>query len=78
MHKFKKIIIALFIIIVILFSSLPAVSSISISKNNPNNDENLTTTTREKITLLRYGIDGSITPIDIEIDVKEDDEEILY
>jgi len=71
LHKFKKIIIAQFMIIIILFSSLPIVSSITISKNNPNNDQNLTTTTREKITLLRYGIDGSITPIEIEIDVKE-------
>lgn len=71
MHKFKKIIIALFMVITIFISGLPAASSISISINNQNNDENLTTTTRETVTLLRYGADGSITPIEIEIDVKE-------
>ena len=71
MHKFKKIIIALFMTVIIFISGLPAATSISISINNPNNDENLTTTTREKVTLLRYGVDGSITPIEIEIDVKE-------
>lgn len=71
MHKFEKIIIALFMIFIILISGLPIASSISISKSNPNNDENLSTSTIETVTLFRYGTDGSITPIEIEIEVEE-------
>jgi len=56
-------------IVIILISGLPVASSISISKNNPNN--NLSTTYKEKITLFRYGIDGKVTPFELEIEVEE-------
>lgn len=58
-------------IFIILISGLPIASSISISKSNPNNDENLSTIKIETVTLFRYGPEGSITPIEIEIEVEE-------
>jgi hypothetical protein len=56
-------------VIIIFISGLPAVSSISISSFNPNN--NLTTKPKEIITLYRYGLDGKITEMQIEVEIEE-------
>jgi len=79
LHKFKKKIAAVLIILTFIVSGTITISAEKISLNEVTNHENIEDckTKLNTYTVYRHGIDGSIEPITIEIDESKDTDDAL-
>lgn len=66
----KKLIVTL-VSLIILLSGLSTASAISIKKDSSYTSEAETSTSTKMVTLYRFGTDGSITPVEVEVEVEE-------
>ena len=71
LRKLEKKLIISFISIVILISGLTTASAVTIEKENPNIKGDEPTLQTETVTLYRFGLDGSLTPVEVEVKLKE-------
>jgi len=71
MRKLEKKLIVSFISVVILISGLTTVSAVTIEKENPNIKDDEPSLQTETVTLYRFGLDGSLTPVEVEVELKE-------
>jgi len=76
MQKFKNKIIVFLVIFIIISSGITAVSAIDINNKCITSEKENSEVTLETVTLFRYGLDGSVKTIEIEIEV--DDETDIY
>jgi len=71
MLKFEKKIIVTLVSIIILISGFSTISATSIKKDSSYSNQEETSSLTKTVTVYRYGADGSITPVEVEIELKE-------
>jgi len=72
MLKLEKKIIVTLVSIIILISGFSTISATSIKKDSSySTQEETSSPTTKTVTVYRYGADGSITPVDVKIELKE-------
>lgn len=71
MHILERKLVVTVVSLIILLSGISTASAISIKKDNPYSNEDEISTSTEIVTLYRFGADGSITPVKVEVEVEE-------
>jgi len=71
MHNLGKKFIVSLVALFILISGISTVSAITIQNEKPVEIEDETPVTTETVTLLKFGVDGSVKPVKVEIELKE-------
>ena len=69
MQKLNNKLFVVLVTSIIISSGITTISAIDIKNNNISTKEKITDTNIETVTLFRYGLDGSIEQIEIEIEV---------
>ncbi len=72
MHKFKNKISVILVIHIIILSGISAASAIDIKNKSLTCEEKKSNVKVETVTLFRYGLDGSETPFEFEIQIIDD------
>ena len=71
MQKFNKKLIGILISFIILFSGITTASAINMKNEVISQDEKNTEQEVKTVTIFRYGLDGSVEPFEVEIEVDE-------
>jgi len=71
LNKLRKTIIISLIAIMILLPGLTTATAVTIQKENTEIVEEDTSLLTEIVTLYRYGLDGSVTPVEIDVEYEE-------